>query len=334
MVLLGGSRIQLGISLGTLSAGSGRKHITQLAIDGTSPMATLRDLAENSQFSGLVVCSLFAPAFEPANWNAQQPWIDHYYRDFAVTSRLKRVFSGTLQRYLVLANSGKPKYLTTQFDRSRSADYSQVDLTRHRQIRLDVGQRMFQTQRASPAAWLAQARIAESYVHAIQQRGGDVVFIRLPSSAPLYQLEERCYPRREYWDCYARISRATLVHFEDIPGWRRFTCPDLSHLDRSGPECLYRVPGGCVGRAWSLETGQFARKSGSSLTARSNAASVTVCFDDVTLAFGENRRRPLLNVCSANWSSVTLRSAARQAKVWTIKAGSLGRCDRLGCGER
>lgn len=233
VVLLGGSRIQLGISLGTLSAGSGRKHITQLAIDGTSPMATLRDLAENSQFSGLVVCSLFAPAFEPVNWNAQQPWIDHYYRDFAVTSRLKRVFSGTLQRYLVLANSGKPKYLTTQFDRSRSADYSQVDLTRHRQIRLDVGQRMFQTQRASPAAWLAQARIAESYVHAIQQRGGDVVFIRLPSSAPLYQLEERCYPRREYWDCYARISRATLVHFEDIPGWRRFTCPDLSHLDRS-----------------------------------------------------------------------------------------------------
>jgi hypothetical protein len=49
----------------------------------------------------------------------------------------------------------------------------------------------------------------------------------------LYQLEERCYPRREYWDRYAQISRATLVHFEDIPGWRRFKCPDLSHLDRS-----------------------------------------------------------------------------------------------------
>ena len=233
VVLLGGSRIQLGVSLETLCSDRGRTHVTQLAIDGTSPMATLRDLAQHSQFSGLVVCSLFEPAFEPAHWDAQQPWIDHFHRDFAVTSRLKRVFSGTLQRYLVLANSGKPKYLTTQFDRSRSADYSQVDLARHRKIRLDVGQRMFQTQRASPTAWLAQARIAESYVRTIQRRGGDVVFIRLPSSLPLYQLEERCYPRREYWDRYARISRATLVHFEDIPGWRRFKCPDLSHLDRS-----------------------------------------------------------------------------------------------------
>lgn len=233
LVLLGGSRIQLGVSLDTLCADRGRKRVIQLAIDGTSPMATLRDLAENSEFSGLVVCSLFEPAFEPANWNAQQPWIDHFHREFAVTSRLKRVFSGTLQRYLVLVNSGKPKYLTTQFDRSRSADYTQVDLTRHRQIRLDVGQRMFQRERASPTAWLAQARLAESYVRAIQRRGGNVVFIRFPSSSPLYQLEERCYPRREYWDRYARVSRATLVHFEDVPVWRRFKCPDLSHLDRS-----------------------------------------------------------------------------------------------------
>ena len=233
VVLLGGSRIQLGVSLDTLHASVGCNDVTQLAVDGTFPLASLRDLAENSQFSGLVICSLLAPAFEKSNWNAQQPWVEYFHRDFEVTSRLKRVFSGTLQHNFVLTNLGKPKYLITQFDRSRSADYSQVNLARHRKIRLDAGQRMFLTERASPADWLSRARIAESYVRAIQRRGGDVVFIRFPSSPPLYRLEQRRYPRSEYWDCYAQISQATMIHFEDIPRWRRFECPDFSHLDRS-----------------------------------------------------------------------------------------------------
>ena len=233
LVLLGGSRMQLGVSLETLRSSGTRQRVAQLAVDGTFPLAALRDLAEDSQFSGLVLCSLLEPAFEPQNWDGQQPWVEYYRREFKVTTGLKRVFSGVLQQHFVLTNSRKPKYLTTAFDRSRSADYSGVDLAAHRQIRLAAGNRMFRAERCSSRAWLNRAATAESYVRAIQRRGGDVVFIRFPSSPPLYRLEQRRYPRREFWDRYARMTRATMLHFQDIPRWRQFDCPDFSHLDQT-----------------------------------------------------------------------------------------------------
>ncbi len=44
-------------------------------------------------------------------------------------------------------------------------------------------------------------------------------------------MHERQSPRRQFWDQFARKTRATTLHFADVPALAAFQCPDGSHLD-------------------------------------------------------------------------------------------------------
>jgi hypothetical protein len=67
-------------------------------------------------------------------------------------------------------------------------------------------------------------------VHAIEARGGRVIFMRLPSSGPVLELEDRFAPRAATWDRLLRESGAPGVHFQDYPELQGFDCPEWSHL--------------------------------------------------------------------------------------------------------
>ncbi|MGH8482027.1 MAG: hypothetical protein ACRES8_06170, partial [Nevskiaceae bacterium] len=66
---------------------------------------------------------------------------------------------------------------------------------------------------------------------AIRARGGRVAFVVLPKSGLVRMLEERRYPRAQFWDRFVALAEAPSVHFEDVPAWRGLECPDGSHLD-------------------------------------------------------------------------------------------------------
>jgi hypothetical protein len=68
-------------------------------------------------------------------------------------------------------------------------------------------------------------------VESIQKRGGKVIFARFPTSGEHRVLDERYYPRREYWDRFAARTPALAIHFDDVPALSRFELPDTSHLD-------------------------------------------------------------------------------------------------------
>ena len=232
VALLGASRIQLGISPARIRTHLPDYQIVQLAVDSRRPMAVLSDLAQDDRFVGTVICSVTPDAFEPQRFAEQQPYVDYYHREYSIAVGWVRRISGFVQQHLTFTNPKAPKYLTTKFDRSREADYQQVDLALHRKLRLDSKQTMIRTFEAStPSEWCAHARRVAISVKRIQRRGGRVVFVYLPTDDSLYELDSQIYPKSQYWDQLAEQTSATTLHFKDIPTMSDFECPDLSHLD-------------------------------------------------------------------------------------------------------
>ena len=83
-----------------------------------------------------------------------------------------------------------------------------------------------------PAAdqWLVSAERYAAAARKIQSHGGEVVFVRLPSSGKLAELFERDYPKARYWDAFAKL--ATTIHYRDVPAMAGMQCPDEMHLDQ------------------------------------------------------------------------------------------------------
>jgi hypothetical protein len=75
----------------------------------------------------------------------------------------------------------------------------------------------------------AVANVAES-VRRIQQNGGQVVFLRMPSTGARLQLEESAFPSRLYFPALASVTSAPWIDFRDLSGAEPLDCPDESHL--------------------------------------------------------------------------------------------------------
>jgi len=73
-------------------------------------------------------------------------------------------------------------------------------------------------------------RQVQQAVTTIQQRGGQVIFARFPSSGEVWKLDEQYLPRAQYWDEFARQVSAKTLHFKDFPELQ-YELPDGSHLD-------------------------------------------------------------------------------------------------------
>lgn len=82
-----------------------------------------------------------------------------------------------------------------------------------------------------PALWLSEVAKLNELTKKIQDRGGKVILIRLPTSDGHWQLDETFYPKAKYWDLLAEQSLAPAIHFPEIDGLSDFYLPDTSHLD-------------------------------------------------------------------------------------------------------
>jgi hypothetical protein len=249
IVCLGDCRMELGFVPELLRNRFPEYRVFQLSLEATSPMAVLRDLAETTSFSGVVLCGMTAREFSDDMWDSMQPYVDYYHQQYTWNTAINRRFSGVVQQQLAFVNPllrldevlvhwyrherlPDPYYIETHFDRSRFADYAHVDLDKHQAWTMKRILHYTSNDPPSPEEWLQSARRAEDYVTAIGQRGGRVAFIRFPTSGRHYKREQLALPREDFWDAFAAETAATSVYFEDYPALSGFTCPDLSHLDR------------------------------------------------------------------------------------------------------
>lgn len=251
VVLVGASRSQVGFATDTFRKRFLDYKVVQLSIDGHAPREILRDLANDPDFCGVVLCSTsHAGLVHNVELDSDvSAWLGdfHSYRSF--DRKANRDIASWLQSHVVLIGAhistravlkrllqdGRlpgPSYVITHFDRSCSADYSLTDVAEHRQNRIDM---VFQAWRKWSASelekWPAQVAETERLVDRIQARGGRVVFFNYPVTGASLSVPEMHYPKAQFWDRFAEITDGVAIHFLDVPAMRGFDCPDTSHLD-------------------------------------------------------------------------------------------------------
>lgn len=252
IVLLGSSRMQTDISISTLRDLAPDSKIINLSADGTCANAVLRDLAEDKSFKGIVIvettseCLMFGD--EPGL--SQQFYIDYYHKIFNLNVIVNRIIATYLQKNLTVIDPylnlikvagdkivkkkwRMPNYLTTYKDRTRSADYTKLDLERHKSMRLSKVDNNYRqlSPRISTQLLMQKTEDINSYIKKINNRGGQVIFFRFPVSDEHWDIDEKYFPRSSYWDNLSSVTEAKVIHFKNIDSINKLQCPDTSHLD-------------------------------------------------------------------------------------------------------
>lgn len=268
LILVGGSRIQLGVDLGVLREETGLEPV-QLAIDGSSFGPILAGLAADPAIRGTVLvdysdntvidfagaATVYQRYYERHGDNSIEysPYIrtekllgEALHEQLRVYADGASPFSSLLIR--IAGNTRQGQYLITFPDRSRMADYSLVDMPRFYYMRvitnlgenLDPASANISTVLERKIAtllpldnhtFLQQAKAIRVMVEQIQAHGGRVLFVVMPTGGMVREIEERRYPRALFWDRFVKEVGAPALRSVDNPALRNFACPDGSHLD-------------------------------------------------------------------------------------------------------
>jgi hypothetical protein len=246
-VVLGRSRIQQAFVPAVFEKAAPGYAAVQLAVGGQHPIAALRDLAENTDFAGVVICSITAPSLLPELWDQQAGYVAYYHEAWGPLAHLSRAIKTFAQWHLALLapeltlqevlpglarRDVQPQFLRVTPRRHHVVDYRKAPLEQFRADQL-------QTIKSHMARyvtlegylrWPAGVQRVEDIVRRITGRGGKVVFVRLPTSGEYRETEERAFPREKYWDVWAAATSAETLHFEDVPAMAAMECAEGTHL--------------------------------------------------------------------------------------------------------
>ncbi|MEN3292261.1 MAG: hypothetical protein V7642_1514 [Burkholderiales bacterium] len=268
LILVGASRIQLGVDLDILRKETGLEPV-QLAIDGSAFTPVLAGLAADPAIRGTIIVDYYDHAVGVRGGTAET-----YQRDFESHGAGKTALSPYLEseKFLtewirehllsyadganpfnslfirILNDDGARLVLTTLPDRSRLGDYSRVRMPDYYYRRvartLGLDEKTFASSTESSlkklvesqtsennAEFVRNTRILKQLVSRIESRGGKVSFLAMPSGGMVREIEERRYPREKFWDPFVKEMGAPAVRSVDHPLLKEFTCPDGSHLD-------------------------------------------------------------------------------------------------------
>ena len=262
-VFIGSSRIKFDLDIPTWEAMTGNK-VVQLSMVGTSPRPFLNDLANDKNFKGRLVIDVTEGSFFNRNkkiaektsgefeefykkWTPAQRFSS--YIDYIVESAFvfleKNKFSiNALLDDLDIANR-KEVNVRPVFPKGFSMNTAQRQSFMDEEFLKDTLQQKWQQKN-----WVMMGSVVKApgisgdsletvfkeikiNVDRIRSRGGEVLFVRTPSTGPYRAAEELNFPRKKYWDALLAYTNSPGVHFEDYPGIAHFNCPEWSHLSPS-----------------------------------------------------------------------------------------------------
>jgi len=258
-VFIGDSRMLFDMDLDVWERLDGRRPI-QLALEGTSAMNTLEDLAADTAFKGRLFVSakpgLFFSGFSYrgeaiANWKTT-----------SITARTGQWLSMNLLEpvwafrnpdfalFTVLARQPWPPRtgIHTRLD-VRKISESDRDRNTHlwRRVETDSAyQKLVQfiwMQDPGPPPGVTPAMVAAGInreiararkaVTALRARGVQVLFVRHPSAGPLLVSEDQGFPRAATWDVLLQRTGEKGIHYADYPELQGYDIPEWSHLSAS-----------------------------------------------------------------------------------------------------
>jgi hypothetical protein len=254
IAIVGDSRILFDTDLDHFERLTGVRPV-QLAIHGTSALTLLEDAASNPNFKGLLIVGLADTMF----FQGFDGYGEYVRRrgDFTSPSgRLGIEIDHVLQRRLAFLDSNyRLSVLAHRLDpdfrpgvEGPKHDIWKVqDVGENRQTWLwDRVENDLDYRARTRWAWkgfkdkfpytpkmIADGhKRAKAAVDKIRARGGEVVFVRPPSSPQLRVNEEAQVPKAKGWDHLLANTNSVGVHADDLAQAQNLTLPEWSHLNR------------------------------------------------------------------------------------------------------
>lgn len=250
LVVVGSSRFQLGLDGAALAAAFPDYRVVNLSRGGRFSFEVLRDLCLDEAFDGLILCDASVDMMMPvADERRSGREMVAFYRRFRTELMPERRLEDFLKRkvheYLVSIDESMMlrNLIETRFEvlpsfgsmnKERFVDAYYLDSLDEEQLveRRRDRARFSHARLLEPEEFRAKivTEVARS-VSTLQKRGGDVVFVRMPTTGEVLRKQSEAYPRSLYYDVMVMSSGATSVHFANYPELSRFECPDDSHID-------------------------------------------------------------------------------------------------------
>jgi hypothetical protein len=239
----------------------------QLAIEGKSPLAVLANLADDRNFKGMVICD-FHEVFVYATEGTKNPRMNLSAQDFVKTytdrSFLTELLPARVDQYAhkfftqtfvfqmpELRPTNAIHYLVRGQLPPKPQDSETITRegmtisVRGRQLTGDELEKLrkhfeeltetcIKSTTTSASLRADVAGYVDGIVRRIQARGGRVVFVCFPMGGKLWEINERSYPKKDFWDYLASHAAGTWIHFADYPVLSGYNLPDWSHLDADG----------------------------------------------------------------------------------------------------
>ncbi len=274
LVIIGTSRSLFDLDLDQIEKGLGMRPI-QLGLVGSSPYPVFENLANDESFHGTMIVDLLpllfmAPAGPPMeiaekaikryqNQAESQKWGEYLAmlleEKIAFLKQDDLTLSALLDRVSVPSRASfhpapkLPPYFST-LDRERRTKMAEQAVTPGPlQNRVKFGwPPLFSPPPApnwiSPEAFgknlreLIEARYQNiaSFAAKLRARGVKVIFVRLPVTGKVKEIEDQTSPRAGIWSRILADTKYPGIYFEDYPELSQFQCPDWSHL--SGPDSI------------------------------------------------------------------------------------------------
>ncbi len=275
IAILGSSRSQLGLVPDVLAQEFPGWQVVHLGIDGTWPLAVLKDLATDPAFQGRILCELSESSLLPHGYDAAQAWVDHYQQVYPRASSLEKRFNEwwrvQMQARFALVSPALGlgsmaligpyrSYEHMRADRHRPAHYRTRlppdRLAEHRNNRVKRAQELLsQSRGARDEADLQQAlrQQVRPLYDELKRRGGDLILVRMPTTGEHLTLDQIYYPREKFWDVIGPETGIPTIYFADYPELSGFDCPDTSHLDAEDAATFTRALARVIqtNRMWS-----------------------------------------------------------------------------------
>ena len=262
-VLIGSSRHKYDIDIDTWKSLTG-DHPIQLAMEGTSPLPVLDDLANDKDFKGKLLIDVTEILFfstSPRNISEPKDRIAYYKKrtpaqlaSFKVNHVLESQFVFLDKDYLslnpLIENLPIPRrkgvmalpydcpmdFGRITFDRqNKMTNRFLTDTNLQNQVKglWDFYRKATLDPPASGPKLDSILATVKVDVDKIKARGGQIIFVRSPSSGPFLMGEKMGYPREKYWERILAVSGCPGIYFEDYPAIAHFVCPEFSHLKPS-----------------------------------------------------------------------------------------------------
>jgi hypothetical protein len=255
VVIIGDSRILLDTDLGVWERLTGHLPI-QLALMGTNAQPVLHDLAADEHFAGLLVIGTAEFSYFSDDAGSY-PRVLNFIKIESPSQRAGHYIYKALSRYLGFLDSNYTLFKLVErhkWPERKGVEGPYVDVWKisesyaDRQTYLwDRIERDDYLRRQAQFIWMrffsgppVAAKTVERVsaktradIERIRARGGEVVWVRPPSSGPLLEIERVRYPRPEVWDRLVHDTESTGIYFEDYSTMQNLSCPDWSHLSRA-----------------------------------------------------------------------------------------------------